>query len=233
MSHLQEQLSALVDGELNGAALDRANAHLAACDQCRAEAAGLRLLKRELRQLAPARPPAELTQRLLALAASDGPGQSPRPNSLQAGLPGAHVVARGYADRPGPRRDDFAERARRSRPPISPGEAWARRRRNRRLAWAHDLVRHDRRDRGGRVQPRWRVSGRGTDDPADGAVQCRARHPRRRLPSAESVPAPGSPAIVGTLAVAQDAAAVASATGPDIGKQRGTVTRIPAAARRP
>jgi anti-sigma factor RsiW len=135
VSHLQEQLSALVDGELNGAELDRANAHLAACDQCRAEAAGLRLLKRELRLLAPARPPAELTQRLLALAASDGPGQSPRPYSLQAGLPGAYVVARGYADRPGTRRDDHAERARRSRPPISPGEAWVRRRRNRRLAW--------------------------------------------------------------------------------------------------
>ena len=42
MSHLQEQLSALVDGELSGAELDRANAHLAACDQCREEAAALR-----------------------------------------------------------------------------------------------------------------------------------------------------------------------------------------------
>jgi anti-sigma factor RsiW len=139
VSHLQEQLSALVDGELNGAELDRANAHLAACDQCRAEAAALRLLKRELRQLAPARPSTELAQRLLALAASDGlgqgPGQSPRWATPQASLPVPRVAARGYADRPGPRRDDLAERARRSRPPRSPGEAWARSRRSRRLAW--------------------------------------------------------------------------------------------------
>jgi Putative zinc-finger len=132
VSHLQEQLSALVDGELNGAELDRANAHLAACDQCRAEAAGLRLLKRELRYLAPARPRTELTQRLLALAASDDLGPSPRSACPQASLQGPRVAPRGYADRPATRHDDLA---RRSRAPHSPGEAWARRRRGRRLAW--------------------------------------------------------------------------------------------------
>jgi len=126
VSHLQEQLSALVDGELTGAELDRANAHLAACHQCRSEAATLRFLKRELRQLAAARPSTELTQKLLALAASEGLGQPPRSPS---------PPPRGYVDRPGTRRDDFTERARRSRPPQSPGEAWARRRRSRRLAW--------------------------------------------------------------------------------------------------
>lgn len=52
MSHLREQISALIDGELTGAELDRAHAHLAACPMCRAEAAGLRQLKRELRALA-------------------------------------------------------------------------------------------------------------------------------------------------------------------------------------
>lgn len=135
MSHLQEQLSALVDGELNGSELDRANAHLAACDQCRAEAAGLRLLKRELRYLAPARPRTELTQRLLALATSDGLGHSPWPDSVQDSLHGPRVAPRVYADRPGTRRTDLAERARRSRPPNSPGEVWAPRRRGRRLAW--------------------------------------------------------------------------------------------------
>jgi len=143
VSHLQEQLSALVDGELNGAELDRANAHLAACDQCRSEAATLRFLKRELRQLAAARPSTELTQKLLALAASEGLGQPPGSHSPPAtpgspgrsGSPGPRVPPRGYADRPGTRRDDLAERARRSRPPQSPGEAWAHRRRSRRLAW--------------------------------------------------------------------------------------------------
>jgi putative zinc finger protein len=52
VSHLREQISAVIDGELTGAELDRANAHLAACGRCRAEAAGLRQLKRELRELA-------------------------------------------------------------------------------------------------------------------------------------------------------------------------------------
>ena len=52
MSHLGEQISALVDAELSGAELDRANAHLATCEQCRAEAAELRQHKRDLRALA-------------------------------------------------------------------------------------------------------------------------------------------------------------------------------------
>jgi hypothetical protein len=48
---LGEYLSALVDGELTGSELDRASAHLAACERCRAEAAALRDLKRQLRGL--------------------------------------------------------------------------------------------------------------------------------------------------------------------------------------
>ncbi len=39
MSHLGDRLSALVDGELDGAELDRAYAHLAGCTRCRSEAA--------------------------------------------------------------------------------------------------------------------------------------------------------------------------------------------------
>lgn len=82
MSHLREQISALIDGELTGAELDRAHAHLAACAMCRAEAAGLRQLKRELRALAPGtgRPETEedLTRRLLAMAGPGGPVPSRR-----------------------------------------------------------------------------------------------------------------------------------------------------------
>ena len=52
MSHLGEQLSALIDGELSGAERDGATAHLARCEQCRTEAAALRDLKRQLRALA-------------------------------------------------------------------------------------------------------------------------------------------------------------------------------------
>ncbi len=50
--HLGDLLSALVDGELSGAELDRANAHVAACGACRVEAHALRRLKHELRALA-------------------------------------------------------------------------------------------------------------------------------------------------------------------------------------
>ncbi len=72
MSHLGDRLSALIDGELTGAELDRAHAHLAGCLPCRAEAAELRALKAKLRGLV-ARAPAEaaMTSRLIA---STGPG---------------------------------------------------------------------------------------------------------------------------------------------------------------
>ncbi|HXT91786.1 MAG TPA: zf-HC2 domain-containing protein [Trebonia sp.] len=68
MSHLGELLSALVDGELSGAELDRANAHVAACGACRVEANALRRLKHELRSLAEVSDADDITKRLLALA---------------------------------------------------------------------------------------------------------------------------------------------------------------------
>lgn len=68
MSHLGELLSALVDGELSGAELDRANAHVAACGACRMEANALRRLKHELRSLAEVSEAGDVTRRLLALA---------------------------------------------------------------------------------------------------------------------------------------------------------------------
>lgn len=78
MSHLGEQVSALIDGELTGAELDRANAHLAACPRCRAEAASLRQLKRELRALFEVDGDDALTRRLLAMAGPGGPVPSRR-----------------------------------------------------------------------------------------------------------------------------------------------------------
>ena len=91
MSHLGDLLSALVDGELSGAELDRANAHLAACGACRVEANALRRLKDDLRSLAE---PAgvtdtdEITGRLLAMAAkADADAQVPR--QRKGGDPGA------------------------------------------------------------------------------------------------------------------------------------------------
>jgi hypothetical protein len=141
VSHLNEQLSALVDGELTGTELDRVNAHLAACEQCRAEAAALRLLKRELRNLAATRPSEELTSRLLLMAGPGGPVQSRRPG----GLPPPRPAFRTYPGRPGPGpgRAYFAERAFTPRPappvtlrpgPHSPADPWSRRKRGRYLA---------------------------------------------------------------------------------------------------
>jgi anti-sigma factor RsiW len=74
MSHLGDRLSALVDGELDGAERDRAHAHLASCEQCRAEAADLRALKRKLRDLMTGAPAeAAMTTRLIAMAGPGGP----------------------------------------------------------------------------------------------------------------------------------------------------------------
>jgi len=99
------QISALVDGELSGAELDRANAHLAACERCRAEAAELRQLKRDLRALAiplfdllseEAGGLAEvgadevLTRRLLAMAGPGGPVPSRRLPRHFRGAPHRH-----------------------------------------------------------------------------------------------------------------------------------------------
>lgn len=67
MSHLGDLLSALVDGELAGAELDRANAHVAACGACRVEANALRRLKHELRSLAEVGDHGDITGRLLAV----------------------------------------------------------------------------------------------------------------------------------------------------------------------
>ena len=78
MSHLGEQISALVDGELTGAELDRANAHLAACERCRTEAAAMRQLKRELRALGEIEGDNDLTRRLLGMAGPGGPVPSRR-----------------------------------------------------------------------------------------------------------------------------------------------------------
>ena len=78
MSHLGEQISALVDGELTGAELDRANAHLATCERCRTEAAALRQLKRELRALGEIEDDNDLTRRLLGMAGPGGPVPSRR-----------------------------------------------------------------------------------------------------------------------------------------------------------
>jgi anti-sigma factor RsiW len=68
MSHLGDLVSALIDGELDGMELDRTNAHLAGCADCRAEAAQLREVKRVLRTLGELDGADAVIGRLLAMA---------------------------------------------------------------------------------------------------------------------------------------------------------------------
>ena len=99
MSHLGDRLSALVDGELDGAERDRAYAHLASCEQCRAEAAELRALKQKLSTLLPGAPAeAAMTRRLIAMTGPGGP-LPPRRRLLRLAAPTARQETR----RPGPR----------------------------------------------------------------------------------------------------------------------------------
>jgi hypothetical protein len=98
VSHLGDRLTALVDGELSHDERDRVLAHLAGCDQCRAEAEAQRRLKQRLRSLGHAAPSPELLTRLYAMGEPGGP-IPPRARPM----PGAArppVVARPSARRP-------------------------------------------------------------------------------------------------------------------------------------
>lgn len=112
MNHLGEQISALVDGELSGADLDRASAHLAACTRCRAEAADLRQLKLELRALFDVDSDDALIRRLLEMPDRGGPVPSRRRR----------------------REQDRRERTDSTRPPVR--ELRTRRRRGRYVLWS-------------------------------------------------------------------------------------------------
>jgi anti-sigma factor RsiW len=108
---LGEQVAALVDGELDHAARERAQRHLAHCTPCRAEVDAHRRLKSRLHDLSSAEPalPDALTARLLALTPpgdsrlpSPPPRGTVRPVSLRA-APGP-AASRPAGRRPGLRR---------------------------------------------------------------------------------------------------------------------------------
>lgn len=102
MSHLGDRLSALVDGELDGAERDRAHAHLASCQQCRTEAAELRALKQKLGMLLSGAPAeAAMTRRLIAMTGPGGP-LPPRPRRLRL-APVPRAAGRRETLRPGSR----------------------------------------------------------------------------------------------------------------------------------
>jgi anti-sigma factor RsiW len=135
MSHLGDLLSALVDGELSGAELDRANAHLAACGVCQAEARALRRLKHQLHSLAEpvgVTDSDQITARLLAMAAGPGPG-APVPSQRE----GSESGDPGDLGGRGPRRPRAAGRRTGTGPYTGTdrGNRAPRRRRGRYVLW--------------------------------------------------------------------------------------------------
>lgn len=79
--HLGDRVAALVDGELDHEARDRALAHIAHCAACRAEVEAHRAVKEMLRRAVAPRPDAGTVTDLLALAAPGGP-LPPRARSM-------------------------------------------------------------------------------------------------------------------------------------------------------
>jgi len=73
--HLGDRAAALVDGELGAQARDLALAHVARCDDCRAEVAAQRRLKARLSGLGSPPQPPDLSARLAGLGDSGPPAQ--------------------------------------------------------------------------------------------------------------------------------------------------------------
>ncbi|WP_136518821.1 MULTISPECIES: zf-HC2 domain-containing protein [Cellulomonas] len=68
MTHLGSWVSALVDGQLDAAATERALAHVAVCRLCAQDLAAARAARRALAAAEEVRPPEDLTARLLSLS---------------------------------------------------------------------------------------------------------------------------------------------------------------------
>jgi len=99
VSHLGHRLSALIDGELDGAERDRVLVHLARCESCRSEAVALRTLKRRMNALGEAAADAALTRRLIGLAQPGGAVPAGPPGPVSWSRLGAGSLAAGYGGR--------------------------------------------------------------------------------------------------------------------------------------
>ncbi|GIG40381.1 hypothetical protein Cph01nite_21430 [Cellulomonas phragmiteti] len=71
--HLGSRISALVDGQLDPAATERALAHVATCTTCARELAAARAARQALAAAEPVAPPEDLTARLLSLSTQGVP----------------------------------------------------------------------------------------------------------------------------------------------------------------
>ena len=100
MTHLGDRVSALVDGQLDPQASERAHAHLASCRPCRDAVETERLLKTRLRALQGPDPESAFVGRLLALGGPEGPlppreghvPGSPRPAAVPLAVPRVPVA---------------------------------------------------------------------------------------------------------------------------------------------
>ena len=104
MSHLGRWLSALVDGELDGAERDRVLNHVAGCEACRQEANAMRALKRRLTALGETSAESAIASRLIELARSDQgvpAGRRDAPPRCGRGLTRAAPPTAGTSDRQG------------------------------------------------------------------------------------------------------------------------------------
>ena len=102
---LGDVVAALVDGELDHAARERAQRHLAHCDACRAEVDAQRRLKARLHQVPAPDVPDALTARLLAMTAPDVATLAAGPARPVSVRPAARPVGRTRpAGRPSRRR---------------------------------------------------------------------------------------------------------------------------------
>ncbi len=109
MTHLGSLTSALVDGQLDPAATERALAHAAACPQCAAELAAARASRQVLSGIDDVAPAPDLTARLLALGAGvGGPGGSGATSGLH--LPIASLLAPSHPFPAGGMRGDVTGR---------------------------------------------------------------------------------------------------------------------------
>lgn len=77
MSHLEERLSAFVDGELGHSDRERVLSHLAGCETCRFEAEMLRRIKQRLCALGTPEPAPDFLGRLLSPPGDTFPGGPP------------------------------------------------------------------------------------------------------------------------------------------------------------
>lgn len=97
MSHLGSRISALVDGQLDVAATERALAHVATCPQCAAELAQARAARRALAEAQEVAPAPDLTSRLLSLGSLCPPAVSGDPFAPPSARPNVPLGAAAYA----------------------------------------------------------------------------------------------------------------------------------------